>query len=398
MANKNKCLVLFFLLIFTGLTTAKAQLYRVSLLTCDPGAELYSAFGHSAIRVLDLSSGRDLVFNYGTFDFDTPFFLYKFARRTLDYQLSVTTYANFIQNYAQEKRSVREQILNTSAEQNEYIVEFLQVNYLPDRRKYRYDFFFDNCATRIRDAMELSLGDDLVWNDLPDSTESKTFRNLIDEYILDNVWADFGIDLALGAVIDREASAYDAQFLPDYMEQAFARAEIVGDGPTRPLVKESRVLMEFPPAQASSWGLLNPYVLTWVIAIAFGIVTFLGFKRGRLYLGWDVGLFGLLGILGVLIFLLWFATEHSATKWNWNLLWAFPGHLILAWALLAKQVKPWVRRYLLAALILADAAVVFWILGWQSFHPSLVPLLLVVILRTNYLYYNIERMKALKTK
>lgn len=395
---KNKIIVLFFFLIITGLTTAQAQLYRVSLLTCSPGEDLYSAFGHSAIRVLDLSTGEDLVFNYGTFDFDTPYFLVKFARRTLDYQLSVSSYARFVQHYAAEGRAVSEQILATSQRQNELLVEFLQVNYLPDRRSYRYDFFYDNCATRIRDAIELALGDQLIWNDPQPSPEPQTFRDLIDEYILANVWADFGIDLALGAVIDQEASPYHAQFLPDYMEAAFARAEIQGDGPTRPLVKETRTILERGPVEASGLTLFNPYLLLWLLAIAFGVMTYLGFKRKRLFLGMDIALFSVLGVLGVVMFLLWFATDHSATKWNWNLLWAFPGHLVLARALAAKTLKPWVRHYLLAALILADAAVVFWILGWQSFHPSLVPLFLVLILRSNYLYYNLGRFKSFAKK
>nr|HAD51250.1 hypothetical protein [Algoriphagus sp.] len=116
----------------------------------------------------------------------------------------------------------------------------------------------------------------------------------------------------------------------------------------------------------------------------------------KLFIGFDIALFSILGILGIVIFLLWFATDHSATKWNWNILWAFPGHLFLAIALFSKNLKLWVRKYLLAALILADAAVVFWILGWQSFHPSLIPILLVIILRTNYLYYNISKYKPLK--
>ncbi len=392
---KNKVLVGLFLFLFLGVNISKAQVFRISLLTCDPGSELYSAFGHSAIRVLDMSSGRDMVFNYGTFDFDTPFFLYKFARRTLDYQLSVTTYANFIQAYANEKRSVKEQALSLSLKQNLALIEFLEVNMLPDRRSYRYDFFYDNCATRIRDAIELAVGRELDWNEPEEVEEPKTFRNLIDEYILSNVWADFGIDLALGAVIDVEASPFDAQFLPDYMAESFARAEIVAeDGVRRPLVKDTREILTFPPAQPASWGLFNPYVLLWLIAILFGVITYLGFKRKRLYIGYDVGLFGVLGILGVVIFLLWFGTEHIATKSNWNLLWAFPGHLILALTLLKKDLKPWVRKYLLFALIMADAAVVFWILGWQSFHPSLVPLFLVIILRTNYLYYNIGKLKS----
>src|SRR5690606_2894558 len=90
-----------------------------------------------------------------------------------------------------------------------------------------------------------------------------------------------------------------------------------------------------------------------------------------------------------LLTFLWFFTDHAATKWNWNILWAFPGHLALVWGLIKNRSQTWVRKYLLFALILADAAVVFWILGWQSFHPSLIPIVLVIILRTNYLYYNI---------
>jgi len=208
-------------------------------------------------------------------------------------------------------------------------------------------------------------------------------------------WADLGIDLALGAVIDRDATPQEEQFLPDYMEQAFARAEIQGDGPTRPLVRESTVILDFPKPD-KTMSSINPYWIFWVIAIGFIAITFIGFKKKKLFIGFDIALFSILGILGIVIFFLWFATDHSATKWNWNILWAFPGHLVLAIALAKKNLTIWVRNYLLAALILADAAVVFWIMGWESFHPSLIPIFLVVILRTNYLYYNIEKYKPIK--
>lgn len=394
MKSKKKVIGLIIFLLVSQVYVSQAQLYRISLLTCDPGDELYMAFGHSAIRVLDNIKGTDYVFNYGTFNFNTPNFYGKFAGGRLDYMLSVSTYADFVATYTREKRSIREQVLNLSLEQEKYMVEFLQVNYLPERRYYRYDFFFDNCATRIRDAMDLVLGDKLVWNDEGADKSEKTFRNLIDEYVLNMPWADLGIDLALGAVIDRDATAQEEQFLPDYMEKAFARASIVGDGPTRPLVKENHVILDFP-RQNATMPSLNPYWLFWLVAVVFTVITYIGFKRKRLFIGFDVALFSILGILGIVIFLLWFATEHSATQWNWNILWAFPGHLILAFALLRKNLKPWVRHYLLAALILADAAVVFWILGFQSFHPSLIPILLVVILRTNYLYYNVDKYKAI---
>lgn len=395
MAIKNKIVYLFFLLIFMGLAPAKAQVYEVSLLTCEPGDQLYSSFGHSAIRIRQIGSeGQDLVFNFGTFDFQTPNFYGKFATGKLDYMLSVTTYADFILEYDYYKRDVREQVLALSSDQIDFLQQHLWAQYDPARRFYRYDFFFNNCATKIRDAFEIALGDALVWNDSV-KVEEKTFRNLIDEYVYPLPWADLGIDLALGSVIDRDATEREEQFLPDYMEAAFAKATIEGDGPTRPLVRESRVILEYPEGE-SSMDLLNPYVIFWGVAVLFTLITFIGHKKKRLFIGFDLGLFSILGVLGIVVAFLWFFTDHSATKWNWNILWAFPGHLALVWGLTRKQLQPWVRKYLLFALIMADAAVVFWILGWQSFHSSLIPILLVIILRTNYLYYNLGG-KSLKT-
>ncbi|MDN3669029.1 DUF4105 domain-containing protein [Echinicola jeungdonensis] len=387
-----KKIALFFLLVSLDISILQAQNYQVSLLTCDPGEELYSAFGHSAVRVKDILSGRDLVFNYGTFDFNTPNFYLKFSRGKLDYMLSVSTYQQFIDHYTYLEREVREQVLDLNPEQTARAVKFLRENYQPENRFYRYDFFYDNCATRIRDLFEVVLGDQLEWKD-PGGIEEKTFRTLIDEYVYPLPWADLGIDLALGSVIDQNAKEREKQFLPDYMEAAFSRAEIVGDGPTRPLVKKQQTVLKLPPVKIPG-SIFNPYVLFWLVAIIFIIITYIGFKKKRLYIGFDLALFGILSIIGIVVFLLWFFTEHTATKYNWNLLWAFPVHGCLLYGLTQKYPAQWVRKYLLFALILADAAIVFWIMGWQSFHPSILPLILVVILRTNYLYYNLERLKA----
>lgn len=391
----SRPVLLFVLLLFSG-HLIYAQNYRISLLTCDPGDELYSVFGHSAVRVVDMNGGNDLVFNYGTFDFDNPNFYLEFSRGKLDYFLSVSTYRDFIGHYTYLGRSVREQVLDLNAQQAAKAVEFLQINYQPANKYYRYDFFYDNCATRIRDMMETVLGDQLDWKD-PDTTEEKTFRDLIDEYVYPLPWGDLGIDLALGSVIDIETNERQRQFLPDYMEAAFARAEIVGDGPTRPLVKMQSTVLEMPPVSIPP-SYFNPYFLFWAIAILFMVLTFIGYKKQRLYIGFDQAFMAVLSVLGLVIVLLWFFTEHTATKFNWNILWAFPLHGLLVYGLGMKTPAAWVKKYLLFALILADAAVVFWILGWQSFHPSVLPLILVVILRTNYLYYNLEGMKARKRK
>lgn len=386
MRSHLKKLFLIYPFIYPFIFFANAQDYQVSLLTCDPGEELYSAFGHSAIRIVDRANNQDLVFNYGTFDFNTPFFYVKFTQRTLDYMLSVSTFERFLYEYNYYNRSVREQVLDLNPDQAARLVQFLQINYLPENRFYRYDFFYDNCATRIRDAFENILGENLDWNE-DINPEQKTFRNLIDEYVYPLPWADFGIDLALGAVIDINAREREKQFLPDYMEAAFARALIVGDGPNRNLVKSSRVVLDFPEKE-KAMDLSNPYLFWWIFAIGAIILTYLGFKKKRLYKGFDIALFTVLGLLGILIVILWFFTFHSQTKYNWNILWAFPGHLALAFALYRQKVRPWVKKYLVFALIMANLALIFWIFGWQSFHPSLVPLLLVILLRTNFLYYN----------
>lgn len=383
---------LIFLLSVSSLGSLQAQQYQVSLLTCDPGEEIYSSFGHSGIRVLDLESGRDVVYNYGTFDFGAPNFVLNFAGGRLDYFLSVSTFDRFIAEYDYFHRSVREQILNLNEQQKLDLILFLETNYLPENRAYRYDFFFDNCATRVRDAISTVLGDQLVWHDEVQEPVDKSFRELIDEMVYYMSWSDLGIDLALGSRLDRDATPLEEQFLPKYVEGAFARAQIQGDGPSRPLVGKSRVILSFEKP-AGSFGAVNPYWIFWVVAIIFTGITFIGFKKKRLFIGFDVAFFGILGIIGLVMSALWIGSEIPSTKYNWNILWAFPGHLVLAIVFLKRSIKPWVLKYLLFALIMADAAVVFWILGWQYFHPSLIPLFLILILRTNYLYYNLGKFK-----
>lgn len=383
---KYKLGFLLILLTFVGLIPAKAQFWEVSLLTADPGTELYSSFGHSAIRMRELGpEGRDMVFNFGTFDFDTPNFYGKFATGKLNYMLSVATYDRFIVEYDYYKRGLREQVLDLNQEQKDFLLQHLDAHYDPLRRFYKYDFFYNNCATKIRDAFDIAMGEQLVWSD--SIAEEKTFRNLIDEFVLPLPWADFGIDLALGAVIDRPATELEKQFLPTYMEQAFASATIVENGVSRPLVKQSRVLLEYPK-EATQQSLFNPTGVFWLLAVVFAALTLYGFKKGKLMIGLDIAFFGILGILGLVVAFLWFFTDHSATLWNWNILWAFPGHLVLVWGLVARPNAPWISSYLLFVMGATVVVLLLWIVGVQSFYPALIPILLLLLLRANFLFYN----------
>ena len=384
---KYKLGFLLILLTFVGFIPAKAQFWEVSLLTADPGTELYSSFGHSAIRLREIGpDGRDLVFNFGTFDFDTPNFYGKFATGKLNYMLSVGNYDRFIIEYDYYKRGLREQVLDLNQEQKDFLLQHMDAQYAPERRFYKYDFFYNNCATKIRDAFEISMGDQLVWNDST-ATEEKTFRNLLDEFLVPLPWADFGIDLALGAVIDRPANPRDKQFLPTYMEQAFANATIVENGVSRPLVKQSRVLLEYPKEESQP-SLFNPFVVFWLLALIFAGFTLYGYKKGKLMKGLDFLLFGGLGVLGLVVAFLWFFTDHSATLWNWNILWAFPGHLVLVWGLFARPKATWLSPYLLFVMGATVIVLLLWMIGMQSFSPALIPILLLILLRANFLFYN----------
>jgi hypothetical protein len=193
--------------------------------------------------------------------------------------------------------------------------------------------------------------------------------------------------LALGAVIDRPATPHEKQFLPTYMEQAFANATIVENGVSRPLVKQNRVLLEYPKEE-SARSLFNPFVVFWLLALIYVALTAYGFKKGKLMKGLDLLLFGGLGILGLVVTFLWFFTDHSATLWNWNLLWAFPGHLVLVWGLFYRPNATWLSPYLLFVTGAAVITLLLWMFGLQSFAPALIPILLLILMRANFLFYN----------
>ena len=366
----------------------------VSLLTCVPGAELYSAFGHSAIRVQDPLNQLDRVYNYGTFDFDTPNFYLKFAQGKLNYYLNAYEFRLFVREYQYYKRSFSEQVLNLTPAQAQNIYDFLEFNYLPENRFYQYDFFFDNCATRIGDVFFESLEGDVQLLE-KDEPGEKTFRKLLDEYLGEKPWADFGIDLALGSVIDRPATLWERTFLPDYLAEVLDKAEIrTADGMV-PLVKGKRNLYEAEsPITPVAWWMYPLFPFS-ILALVIGFFTWKNWKnRPERHTG-DGILFLLAGIAGLILLLLWVATDHDATKNNWNILWLFPLHLLPGILLLINKKPRWMANYF------AIVAGQCWLtIGWwlipgitgfsQQFHLAIIPLLLILIMRGTALYMKLR--------
>lgn len=353
---------------------------RISLLTCNPGSDLYAAFGHGAIRVKDPTSNLDVVYNYGTFNFDEPNFYIKFIRGKLDYYLSMTRYKYFLMAYQRERREIREQVLNLSHQEANELFAFLQQNHKPENRYYRYDFFFDNCATRIRDAFTQTLGEDLVF-DKTMAYSDYTFRDLLDKYLEERRWAQFGINILLGQRTDRIAKPMEYMFLPDYVEQALDDAILKDQGRIKPVVdiQHKAYIPENPVEIKQGW--MTPDILFWAIFALLVFVTVFELLQ-KMHFKWiDALLFITLGLAGFLISFLWWGSSHSVTDLNWNLLWAFPLHLVAGIWLITTSASRYLAGYFIVIATVAFLVLPLWGVIPQRLDPAFLPIILLITTR-----------------
>ncbi len=376
---------IFLLLLFVSLASNAQEITlsenaEISILTVGPGQQLYDSFGHNAFRVKDPTLNIDVVYNYGTYDFDTPNFYLKFARGKLMYQLAFNNYKPFYNYYVSQDRWIKEQILNISPSEKQAMFDFLLNNAKPENKDYLYDFLFDNCATRIRDVMVTVLGDELVYSDNY-ITEEYTFRQLIQKNVYWNSWGSLGMDTAIGAVVDRNATSWQYQFLPQYIFEAAAIASLK----KQDLVKKTNFIYENTENNDSGNFFLSPLFVFGLIGLLILFITYKDFKnecRSR-YL--DGVIFFVTGLVGVLLLLLWVATEHSTTANNYNLLWAFPLSLFFIFAISKKKPKKWIRKYVFFQVLLLALLCIHWITGVQIFAYGLIPLLIALAIRSIYL-------------
>lgn len=384
--HKPLLTLIFLLSYFTALTQINtlAKDAEISIITIGPGKQLYDSFGHNAIRVSDPSNGKDLAFNYGTFDFNTPNFYIKFGQGKLPYALSVSTYDGFLRNYIAEKRWIKQQKLDLTYGEKIAIFEFLINNAQPSNREYQYDFFLDNCATRIRDVLAVNLGSKLSYQDKQYAPFLYSFRELIQQRLHWNSWGSLGIDIALGAVIDRTANPWEHQFLPDYVFESLKSATITRNNKTSALIKKETTINNPGPRARNTAFLLSPFFVFLVIALGIVYRTLRDSKQQKRSRWLDTVLFFVTGIVGVLLLVLWLATDHTATINNYNILWAFPVNLIFCTLLSKKTPKKWLSRYLSFLIILLILLVVHWCTGVQVFAGALLPLLIALFIRYVY--------------
>jgi hypothetical protein len=392
---------------------------ELSVITCGPGPEeLYASFGHSAFRIQDIPNKIDRVYNYGTFDFDTPNFYMKFASGKLLYMLSAYDFGRFLQSYHRENRWVKGQVLDLEPEDVQKVFDYLENNALPENRFYKYDFFYDNCSTKLYDVLETVLGDRIIFEN-EFETQELSQRELISLYSYNQPWGDFGIDLALGANIDRKATAREYMFLPDYVFKAFECIEIAEDSEENVMVSETEDLsngeslseeenlgskVSKPIVKRTEEILLSykkdeegdsvsPMQVGGIFLLLVLLVTFFDHRKGRRSRIFDGTLFIATGLAGVVMLLLWFATDHTATVNNFNVLWAFAPNLLIAFVLQRKpRISYW---YMFTLLILLDILVALWIFQIQVFHMAMIPILGGLYVRYLFLWGYFRKLKNL---
>jgi hypothetical protein len=365
----------------SGLSAQDSSRLRISLLTCTPGDELYSIFGHSAIRITDSSNvGNDyfdIVYNYGTFNFDDEGFYLKFMRGKLLYFISIVKFDDFKFDYQSTNRGMTEQVLNLTPTEKENIHFALKENLKEENRYYQYDFFLDNCTTRLRDIIEKYKQPQPLFH--PVMPANTRFRQAIHQYLDSGkqYWSKLGIDILLGARTDRIMTTSQQQFLPDNLMLAMDKST-----PRMSLSSENLYQLT-NNTDKKSW--FTPLLF---FSLLLGLFISLSLSKNKYAQSVLNGLDGLLffttGLLGIILLFMWFFTDHSMTKNNYNLFWALPTHIIFSF--LINKNKPFVKKYFLATAISLAILLLLWPFLPQQMNNSLIPVVLLLLYRSAMKY------------
>ena len=380
MIKKKLFILLSFFILQLFAQENKNSQYDISILTIGPGNSLSDAFGHSGIRVIDEINNYDIVFNYGVYDYNAPNFYGNFIKGRPIYSLGLNNFESFYKNYVNQSRQIIEQKLDLSENQKRIIVNKLITNSKEANKFYEYNYFDNNCSTKIADIFnEILLEEGFTF--YSSDSSPNTYRKLIYENINQNSWGALGIDICLGAIIDKKIEYRNKLFLPYNLKSYF---NDLGNSTIRNgnLVTTSVLFGEYSKYRET---FISPTYLLIILSLIIISITYLDYlKRTRSKL---LDLFILLptGTIGLLLVYLWFFSNHTASAWNYNLLWALPFNLILLIELLNKNQKKWVISYIKLILIFLFLMCLHWVVRVQVFNISLISLILALMIRYFYL-------------
>ncbi len=327
---------------------------EISLLTCQPHDEVYSLYGHTAIRYRDLRKGKkhiDYAFNYGVFDFKKPHFVMRFVFGLTDYELGAYPFKYFLAEYRHFGSMVTEQVLNLTNDEKDKLHQALSENLLPENKTYRYNYFYNNCTTQARDIIERCISGKIEYADTKEVNPS--YRDMVHDMTINNPWAAFGNDLLLGVKADMETNNREQEFLPNNLLYDFDHAQIYENGQYRPLVKERRTAVPGGVQIVRQGFPLSPLACGILLAIVGLLIFFVEWKQKYSFLLWDLLLMITTGILGIVLTLMLFS-QHPTVSLNLQYVLLNPLPWFFLWPVIkGRQTRYWLITVVLTLLFFA---------------------------------------------
>lgn len=400
-----KRIYIFILLAFltSSLSFSQATLSKdaqISLMTVGQwSGEVYALFGHTAIRVKDDSIQLDEVYNYGYFDDTKPNFMVKFIQGKTDYVLGVVPYKFFVREYTKKGVEIKEQIINLSDKEKQNLYNSLFINALPENCGYRYNYFFDNCATRPRDMIEKGIHGKIIYPS--DDAKKQSLRDLVHESLHSFPWSEFGTDLLLGKGADSIVVLRTKMFLPIYLKNSFEGATVRNDSLSYKLAESSQLIVPQNDKindlsyHKTFFTPFNVGILVLIISIVISIIQFFGKSKTLLPKVFDTILFATAGTAGLIIFFLMFFSVHPTVQNNWNFAWLNVFALIFAPLFWVKSARKAVNYYHFINFVILISFILFWKLIPQNLPLASIPFSMSLMVRSGVNYFS-NRKKTVK--
>ena len=359
---------------------------KLSVLVCSPGEPIYSQYGHAAIRLLDNEQNVDVVFDYGVFTFDDlPKFVWNFLTGNMYYLCWTRSMEQTLWEYEYEGRAINEFPLDLTPDETQRICSFLLWNIRPENQSYLYNFFEDNCATRICTLLEREFPT-IKWNE---NYQPTTWRQLIFQYADGNSWIGYGIHLGLGLPADTIMSTRQMMFVPDYLGKALETA--THDG--KQLSPQNEQILRASQVSKTAWW-DNSALFLWILAVLFAVQTIIELKKDKRCIWCDVVFYTVTGFVGCVIWFISFVSIHSLVFPNCDTIWLTPFHFIFAITLMIPALQNRTKWYYIFAAGMIFVYLAVSVIVGQYIAPSSWPLMLIFISRSVYPIQEKRRSRA----
>ncbi len=397
MAKKGVTIVrrvlLFLVFLSLGRTSVRADealdSIDASLITCSPGTEVYSLYGHTALRIQDFTQGLDIVFNYGVFNFNAPHFMWRFTLGQCDYLVMPIPYELFLKEYQQRGSSVVEQTLNLTQTEANRLFALLMVNIRPENRTYRYNYLTSNCTTKVRDIIGMAVEGPITYKEAP---TPRSYRQIMHKFTAGSPWAELGNDILLGADCDTLLTDYAAMFIPSELESYFDEAQLYDSlGNRRPLVKSKQTVVPAGTLKQTESFPLSPLAVGLVFVALCLVVALVEYRTRHMWWVLDAVLLFLQGVAGCMVCFMFCFSEHPTVDSNWQIWVLNPIPLVCLPWVVRKAVKrlPCVYHYVNAAVLTLFIVLSAWIP--QDFSEIIVPLAFGLLIRSASYCLNYNR-------